>query len=80
LLTNPSPRASFSCCVRGIIRTARNSSQALYRRCAIEMKDPKNQEPLSGKQKKLRDKQEWTEPPGKNPDDLKIYPQPRRLI
>jgi hypothetical protein len=44
------------------------------------MKDPKDQEPLSGKQKKLRDKQEWTEPPGKNPDALKIYPQPRRLI
>jgi hypothetical protein len=44
------------------------------------MKDKKKQEQLSGKQKKLRDKQEWAELSGKNPDDLEIYPEPRRLI
>jgi hypothetical protein len=44
------------------------------------MKDKKKQEQLSGKQKKLRDKQERAELPGKNPDDLEIYPEARRLI
>ncbi len=44
------------------------------------MKDKKKQEQLLDKQKKLRDKQEQAEPPGKNPADLEIYPEPRRLI
>jgi hypothetical protein len=44
------------------------------------MRDRKKQTQLSGKQKKLRSKQERADLPGKNPDDLEIYPEPRRLI
>lgn len=60
--------------------SSKKSIKRIAQEGAIKMKDKKKQEQLSGKQKKLRDKQERAELPGKNPDDLEIYPEARRLI